>query len=185
MAVETPICDFGWQAPEFDLPATDGKRYSLADIAGAKGVLIMFICNHCPYVRAVVDRIVRDAEALQGLDIGVAAICANDAEAYPQDSFENMLKFAQENRFTFPYLHDQSQAVARAYDAACTPDFFGFDAGLGLQYRGRLDASRQEAGPAGLKRELYQAMAGVAATGQGPEQQIASMGCSIKWKLEG
>jgi peroxiredoxin len=183
MAVETPICDFGWKAPDFSLPATDGKTWSLADIRGPKGTLIMFICNHCPYVKAVIDRIVRDAAALQELGIGVAAICANDAVNYPDDSFENMAKFAGENRFSFPYLHDESQAVARAYDAACTPDFFGFDAGLGLQYRGRLDASRKEAGPEDLRRELYEAMKGVAETGHGPEHQIPSMGCSIKWKI--
>jgi peroxiredoxin len=183
MAVETPICDFGWKAPDFTLPATDGKTYALADIRGPKGTLIVFICNHCPYVKAVVDRIVRDAKALQELGIGVAAICANDAVNYPDDSFDNMAKFAEANGFTFPYLHDESQTVARAYDAACTPDFFGFDADLGLQYRGRLDASRAQAGPEDLKRELYEAMKGVAETGRGPEHQIPSMGCSIKWKM--
>jgi peroxiredoxin len=185
MAVETPICDFGWKAPEFRLPATDGKTYALADIRGPRGTLIMFICNHCPYVVGVIERIVRDASALQELGIGVAAICANDAESYPADSFDKMGEFATENGFTFPYLHDESQAVGRAYDAVCTPDFFGFDAGLGLQYRGRLDASRKEAGAVELKRELYQAMKGVTKTGHGPEHQIASMGCSIKWKLAG
>ena len=185
MAVETPICDFGWLAPEFRLPATDGKTYTLADIRGPQGTLIMFICNHCPYVIGVIDRIVRDAAALQELGIGVAAICANDAENYPADSFDKMAEFAAANGFTFPYLHDESQVVGRAYDAVCTPDFFGFDAGLGLQYRGRLDASRKEAGAADLKRELYDAMKGVAETGRGPEHQIASMGCSIKWKLAG
>ena len=185
MAVETPICDFGWQAPDFRLLATDGKSYALADIRGPNGTLVMFICNHCPYVIGVIDRIVRDVAALQRLGIGVAAICANDAESYPQDSFEKMGVFASANGFTFPYLHDESQSVGRAYDAVCTPDFFGFDADLGLQYRGRLDASPREAGPADLKRELYEAMAGVVKTGRGPEHQIASMGCSIKWKLAG
>jgi len=183
MAVETPICDFGWKAPDFTLPATDGKTYSLGDIRGPKGTLVMFICNHCPYVKAVIDRIVRDAKALQDLGIGVAAICANDAVNYPDDSFDNMAKFAEGNGFTFPYLHDEAQAVARAYDAACTPDFFGFDADLGLQYRGRLDASRAQAGPVDLRRDLYEAMKGVAETGQGPADQIPSMGCSIKWKI--
>ena len=152
---------------------------------GLKGTLVMFICNHCPYVKGVIERIVRDAAALQELGIGVTAICANDAVNYPEDSFEKMGEFATANGFVFPYLHDESQAVARAYDAVCTPDFFGFDADLGLQYRGRLDASRREAGAAELKRELYQAMAGVAKTGCGPEHQIPSMGCSIKWKLAG
>ena len=183
MAVETPICDFGWKAPDFTLPATDGKTYSLGDIRGPKGTLVMFICNHCPYVKAVIDRIVRDAKALQDLGIGVAAICANDAVNYPDDSFDNMAKFAEGNGFTFPYLHDETQAVARAYDAACTPDFFGFDADLGLQYRGRLDASRAQAGPVDLRRDLYETMKGVAETGQGPADQIPSMGCSIKWKI--
>ena len=183
MAVETPICDFGWKAPDFTLPATDGKTWSLADIRGSKGTLIMFICNHCPYVKAVIGRIVRDAAGLRGVGVGVAAICANDAENYPDDSFEKMWEFARANDFVFPYLHDETQTVARAYDAVCTPDFFGFDAGLGLQYRGRLDASRQEAGPEDLRRELYHAMKGVAETGSGPEHQIPSMGCSIKWKL--
>ena len=185
MAVETPICDFGWKAPDFTLPATDGKVWALADIRGPKGTLIMFICNHCPYVRGVIERIVREASALQEKGIGAAAICANDSVNYPDDSFEKMGEFAHANGFTFPYLHDESQAVARAYDAVCTPDFFGFDADLGLQYRGRLDASRREAGAADLKRELYQAMMGVAETGRGPEHQIPSMGCSIKWKLAG
>ncbi len=185
MAVETPICDFGWKAPDFTLPATDGKAWSLADIRGANGTLVMFICNHCPYVIGVIGRIVREAIALRELGIGVAAICANDAVNYPADSVEKMGEFAAANGFPFPYLHDESQAVARAYDAVCTPDFFGFDAGLGLQYRGRLDASRREAGEDDLERELYQAMKGVATTGRGPAHQIASMGCSIKWKLAG
>ena len=185
MAVETPICDFGWEAPDFDLPSTDGKRYTLDDIRGSKGTLIVFICNHCPYVKAVIDRLVRDAKALQDLGIGIAAICSNDADAYPQDSFDKMKEFAEAHGFSFPYLHDESQEVARAYDAVCTPDFFGFDAGLGLQYRGRLDASNKEAGPKDLERELYEAMKGVARTGRGPQRQIPSMGCSIKWKRVG
>jgi peroxiredoxin len=181
MAVETPLCDFGWRAPDFELPATDGKTYRLADFAGGKGTLVMFICNHCPYVRSVIDRIVRDAGELQALGIKVAAINANDAAQYPEDSFDRMVEFAAANGFTFPYLHDQSQQVARAYNAVCTPDFFGFDRDLGLQYRGRLDASRKEAVP-GARRELLEAMQQVAATGKGPAEQLASMGCSIKWK---
>ena len=182
MAVSTPICDFGWRAPDFALPGVDGKIWRFADVAGPRGTLIAFICNHCPYVVAVIDRLVRDAADLQTLGIGVAAICANDAAAYPADSFDNMAVFARQNRFPFPYLHDESQSVARAYDAVCTPDFFGFDAAGGLQYRGRLDASRKVTGDADLRRDLYEAMRGVAETGRGPAEQIASMGCSIKWK---
>ncbi|MBK5933087.1 AhpC/TSA family protein [Rhodovulum imhoffii] len=182
MAVSPPLCDFGWPAPAFTLPGTDGKTRTLADIAGAKGTLVMFICNHCPYVIAVRDRILRDARDLQGLGIGVVAISSNDATAYPADSFEKMKELAHELSLPFPYLYDEDQAVARAYGAACTPDFFGFDAGLGLQYRGRLDASRKEAGPPDLRRDLYEAMKQVAETGQGPAEQIPSMGCSIKWK---
>lgn len=182
MAVETPICRFGWPAPDFRLPGIDGRTWSLADIRGPRGTLVMFICNHCPYVQAVVDRLVRDVKDLQGLGIGVAAVNANDPVAYPEDSFENMVLFAARHGFTFPYLFDAGQDVARAYDAVCTPDFFGFDAGLGLQYRGRLDASRKQAGPADARRELFEAMAQVAATGHGPAEQVPSMGCSIKWK---
>ncbi len=180
MAVETPICDFGWKAPQFSLPATDGKTYRLEDLKGEKGTLVMFICNHCPYVKSVIDRIVRDAAELKTLGINTVAICANDASEYPADSFENMVSFAKENDFGFPYLHDKDQSVARAYNAVCTPDFFGFDADFGLQYRGRLDASRKDAVP-GAKRELFEAMKQVALSGHGPEEQIPSMGCSIKW----
>ncbi|MBR9839839.1 MAG: thioredoxin family protein [Rhodobacteraceae bacterium] len=182
MAVMPPVCNFGWRAPGFHLPGVDGRRYRFDDIAGPKGTLVMFICNHCPYVLAVLDRIIRDARDLQALGIGVAAISANDALAYPQDSFENMKVMAAERGFPFPYLYDEAQGVARAYDAACTPDFFGFDAEGGLQYRGRLDASCKEAGAPDLKRELFEAMKQVAETGHGPREQIPSMGCSIKWK---
>lgn len=184
MAVETPICDFGWKAPDFRLPGIDGRQWSLADIRGPKGTLVMFICNHCPYVQAIADRLVRDVRELQALGIGVAAIMSNDTVAYPEDSFDNMKAFAARLGFTFPYLFDESQDVARAYDAVCTPDFFGFDAELGLQYRGRLDASKREAGPADARRELFEAMAQVAAIGRGPAEQVPSMGCSIKWKSD-
>ena len=182
MAATSPVCDFGWRAPDFTLPATDGRTYSLSDIAGENGTLVMFICNHCPYVLAVIDRIVRDAIDLQALGIGVGAICSNDAKNYPADSFDNMQAMAAKMAFPFPYLHDEDQSVARAYDAVCTPDFFGFGSDLGLQYRGRLDASRAQAGPADLRRDLYEAMKQVAETGKGPEDQIPSIGCSIKWK---
>ncbi|TCP42959.1 thioredoxin family protein [Rhodovulum marinum] len=182
MAVSTPICDFGWKAPDFALPGTDGKTWTREDVRGLNGTLIMFICNHCPYVIAVRDRIIRDAKDLQAMGIGVAAISSNDADTYPDDSFDNMKRIARELDLPFPYLYDEDQSVARAYDAVCTPDFFGFDAGLGLQYRGRLDASRKEAGPPDLRRDLYEAMKLVAETGHGPREQIPSMGCSIKWK---
>lgn len=184
-AIQPPVCDFDWPAPDFNLPATDGLRHSRDDIAGPRGLLVMFICNHCPFVLAILDRIVRDGTDLQELGIGVAAICSNDAEAYPEDSFENMARLARDARFPFPYLHDADQAVARAYHAACTPDFFGFNSALGLQYRGRLDASRMAPAPETAPRELFDAMAQIAATGEGPRDQVASIGCSIKWKASG
>lgn len=182
MAVTPPVCDFGKKAPPFSLPGTDDKLYSLSDIAGPNGTLVMFICNHCPYVRAVLDRIVRDAAELQARGVGVVAISSNDAQAYPQDGPEKMAELADQMNFPFPYLYDEDQSVARAYGAACTPDFFGYNAKLGLQYRGRLDASRKEAGEENLRRDLFEAMCQIAETGQGPREQIASMGCSIKWK---
>jgi peroxiredoxin len=182
MAVETPICDFGWRAPDFRLPGIDGRTHSLAEIKGPKGALVMFICNHCPYVKAVIERLVRDAKDLMAEGIGVAAIMSNDATQYAEDSFDNMKLFASHHGFPFPYLIDEDQSIARAYDAVCTPDFFGFDADLGLQYRGRLDASKKEAGPLDAKRELFEAMLQVARTGHGPAEQIPSMGCSIKWR---
>lgn len=181
MSATPPICDFGWKARDFRLPATDGKTYGLADLRGAKGTLLVFICNHCPYVKAITGKLVRDAKDLQKAGIGVAAISCNDAAEYPEDSFDNMKVFAAESGFPFPYLYDESQEVARAYGAVCTPDFFGFNAGDGLQYRGRLDSSGKAA-VAGARRDLYEAMLEVARTGQGPRDQISSMGCSIKWK---
>lgn len=182
MPVYPPICDFGWKAPAFTLPGTDGRSWSLEQIAGPKGTLIMFICNHCPYVQAVMDRIVRDATDLQAIGVGVAAISSNDATDYPQDGFGKMKAEALRHGFTFPYLYDESQDVAKAYGAICTPDFFGFDAGLGLQYRGRLDASGKAPAAPGVRRDLFEAMKEIAATGKGPAEQIGSMGCSIKWK---
>ncbi len=176
------LCNFGWKAPDFALPGVDGKTYSLDDIKGENGTLVMFICNHCPYVKAVIDRAVRDAKELEAYGINTVAICSNDADHYPDDFFANMKRFAEEHGFSFPYLHDESQEVAQAYDAMCTPDFFGFNDKLELQYRGRLDASRKEAGPADARRDLFEAMTEVARTGKGPRDQIPSMGCSIKWK---
>ncbi len=181
MAAETPICEFGWKAVDFNLPDLDGAMVSLKDIKGEQGTLIAFICNHCPYVKAIVDRLVADAKVLQQAGIGVAAIMSNDYAAYPDDAPERMREFAAAHGFTFPYLLDESQQVARAYDAICTPDFFGFNRDLELQYRGRLDASRREAVP-DAPRELVDALLQVARTGAGPREQVASMGCTIKWK---
>ncbi|MEE9455449.1 MAG: thioredoxin family protein [Paracoccaceae bacterium] len=181
MAVATPVCDFGWQAPDFTLKNVDGKVTSLADITGENATLVMFICNHCPYVKSILDRIIRGAAELQALGVGVVAINANDAADYPEDSFEAMQEIATAKGFSFPYLHDETQAVARVYGAACTPDFFGFDVKGGLQYRGRLDASGRVA-IKDARRDLFLAMKQVVETGKGPVEQVASMGCSIKWK---
>jgi peroxiredoxin len=176
-----PVCNFGWKAPDFDLPGTDGRRHTLTSVSGANGLLVMFICNHCPYVKAIRARLVRDCTELAGLGIGAVAISANDPQDYPEDSFENMRRVAREFSFPFPYLFDESQDVARAYDAVCTPDFFGFNKRHELQYRGRLDASKTTP-VAHARRELFEAMKQVAETGRGPADQVASMGCSIKWK---
>ncbi len=182
MAAIPPVCDFGWKPVDAILPGVDGKNRSILGEAGPNGLVVAFICNHCPYVLAVIDRIARDARDLERLGIGFVAICSNDAEAYPADSFDNMQRFATAHDLPFPYLHDETQAVARAWDAVCTPDFFGFNKAMELQYRGRLDASRKETAPADIRRDLHEAMKQVAETGQGPRDQIASMGCSIKWK---
>jgi len=182
MAVETPVCDFGQPAIDFSLPGVDGKTWTLADCAGDKGLLVMFICNHCPYVKAVRERLIRDANDLKALGIGVVAINSNDAIAYPDDSFAAMQETAKQYGYPFPYLFDETQQVARAYDAVCTPDFFGYNADLQLQYRGRLDASRKDTAPEGTRRDLFEAMKQVAETGRGPAEQIPSMGCSIKWR---
>lgn len=182
MAEVPPVCDFGWPAVDATLPGVDGQQHSIFGQAGPNGLVVAFICNHCPYVKAVISRIVRDAADLMLLGVGFVAISSNDAEAYPEDSFDNMKQFAETNRFTFPYLYDEDQTVARGYGAACTPDFFGFNGKLELQYRGRLDASRRETGPADLRRDLFEAMRLVAKTGEGPREQVASIGCSIKWK---
>ena len=181
-SIETPVCDFGLPAIDFSLPGVDGRTWTLADCRGPRGLLVMFICNHCPYVKAVRDRIVRDTRELRELGVHAVAIMSNDPAQYPEDSFDNMRQVATEFDFPFPYLLDESQAVAKAYGAVCTPDFFGYDAGLGLQYRGRLDASRKEAAPADVRRDLFEAMRQVAETGKGPQAQIPSIGCSIKWR---
>ncbi len=185
VSLETPVCDFGAPAPDFALPGVDGRTWRRDDCAGEKGLLVMFICNHCPYVKAIRERLVRDARELQALGIGVVAIMSNDPADYPEDSFENMQRVAEEAGFTFPYLLDETQAVARAFGAVCTPDFFGYNADLELQYRGRFDASRKETAQGDVRRDLFEAMKQVAETGAGPREQIPSMGCSIKWREDG
>lgn len=181
VALETPLCDFGWKAKDFNLLGSDGLNYSFKDIAGENGTLIMFICNHCPYVKSIIDRLVADLNLLEIYGIGIAAIMSNDTETYPEDSYENMKVFAQNHHFTFPYLYDESQEVARTYNAVCTPDFFGFNSRGELNYRGRFDASRREAIP-NARHDLYEAMKQIAETGEGPKEQYASIGCSLKWK---
>ncbi len=182
MASQSTQSELGRKAINFDLRGVDGRRYGLAAVSGPKGTLVMFICNHCPYVKAAIGRVVADVQELQKLGIGVIAIMPNDTEAYPEDSFDNMKAFAARHRFTFPYVIDDTQAVARAYDAVCTPEFFGFNGALELQYHGRLDEGRTSAPLPGAKRELLDAMRQVASTAKGPAEQIASMGCSIKWR---
>jgi len=181
VSLETPVCDFGASAVDFSLPGVDGKTWSLDNCKGENGLLVMFICNHCPYVKAVRERLVRDARELLGYGIKSVAIMSNDPAEYPEDSFENMGQVAREYGFPFPYLIDETQDVAKAYGAVCTPDFFGYSGCLELQYRGRLDASRKETAPPEARRDLFEAMKMIAQTGQGPREQIPSMGCSIKW----
>ncbi len=182
MAAQAPDVQIGFKAPDFALPAIDGRRIRLSDIAGKKGTVVAFICNHCPYVQAIADRLARDAADLAPVAVTFVAINANDAIAYPEDSFENMKAFAAQHGFYFPYLHDETQQTAKAYGAVCTPDLFGFDADLKLKYRGRLDASRATPGPLDAKRELYEAMVQIAETGAGPAVQHPALGCSIKWR---
>jgi len=183
VSLNTPVCDFGWKAPDFRLRGVDGQLYTLADVRGPKGTLVMFICNHCPYVKAIRSRLVQDLRELKALGVNAVAIMSNDPTDYPEDSFENMQAVAREFDFTFPYVIDPTQEVAKAYGAVCTPDFFGFNAELELQYRGRFDESRKETAPAST-RDLFHAMKQVAETGRGPQEQIPSIGCSIKW-IEG
>jgi len=182
VSLQPPVCDFDEPAIDFALPGVDGKDWSLADCAGEKGLLVMFICNHCPYVKSIRDRIVRDTRELRTLGVNTVAIMSNDPAEYEEDSFENMKKVSEEFGFDFPYLIDETQQVAKAYGAVCTPDFFGYNADLKLQYRGRLDESRKEAAADNVRRDLFEGMSEVAKTGKGPAEQIPSMGCSIKWK---
>lgn len=181
MAASSAICEFGWRARDAALMAADGRMYHVLDCAGPRGLVVAFISNHCPYVKVVIRRVVRDAENLRQHGIGFVAINSNDADSYPEDSYPNMRIFADEYSLSFPYLHDADQSLARAYNAVCTPDFFGFDASLGLQHRGRLDASRKEQNVPGLRRDLFEAMVQIVDCGRGPERQHPSIGCSLKW----
>jgi len=183
VSLQPPLCDFGWKALDFDLLGVDGVRYNLANARGENGFLVMFICNHCPYVKSIRERLVRDTHELKLHGINSIAIMSNDPAEYEEDSFENMKQAAINYSYPFPYVWDETQQVAKNYGAVCTPDFFGFNANLELQYRGRLDASRKEA-IQDAPRDLFEAMLQVARTGMGPREQIASMGCSIKWKNE-
>jgi peroxiredoxin len=179
--LQAPAGTIGWQAEDFTLEDAYGNPFRLYDVNGPAGTLMMFICNHCPYVRAIAHRIARDALDLQKRGVGVIAVMPNDYVRYPDDAPEQMKRFAKEHNFSFPYVVDETQEVARAYDAVCTPDFFGFNADMELQYRGRLDASRTTLVP-DARRELFEAMCQIAETGKGPAEQQASMGCSIKWR---
>lgn len=183
VALSTPHVNVGWRAPDFFLTGTDGHLHSLDSVRGEKGLLVMFICNHCPYVRAILDRIIRDAQELKSHGVNTVAISANDPEQYPQDSLENMAKLAEQKQFPFPYCFDETQEIAKAYGAVCTPDFFGFNADLKLHYRGRLDESQMEPVP-DATRELFEAMRQIAAIGTAPAHQHPSVGCSIKWREE-
>lgn len=180
--LQTPALNAELALLDFNLRGVDGKTYTLDDIKGENGTAILFICNHCPYVKGVIERMVDDCKALQADGIGIAAIMPNDTENYPADSFENMKAFAAEHGFTFPYLIDESQDTARAYGAVCTPDLFGFNASGSLQYRGRLDSAGPKAPEGEIRREFLEAMRMIAHTGEGPSEQFPSMGCSIKWK---
>ena len=182
MPIKTPICDFGQKAHNFELKSTDNKILSLNDVKGENGTLIMFICNHCPYVKAVTKDIVEDCNELKKIGINSVAICANDAKNYPEDSFDNMIEFAKKNQFSFPYLNDETQEIAKTYGAVCTPDFFGYNKDLELQYRGRLRELKNLVPVRSGESDLLKAMKLIAETGKGPENQIPSAGCGIKWK---
>ena len=184
MPIQTPICDFGKKALSFKLKSTDNKNISLDDIKGKNGTLVMFICNHCPYVRVITKELVEDCNKLKKVGIYTVAICSNDAVNYPEDSFDNMIKFSNDNQFSFPYLHDETQEIAKAYDAVCTPDFFGYNKDLELQYRGRLRELNNFIPVKDGESELLKAMIQIAETGKGPQDQIQSAGCSIKWKYD-
>ena len=179
--LKTPICDFGLKAKNFDLKSTDNKMVSLNDIKGKKGTLIMFICNHCPYVKAVIKDIVEDVKNLEKFGISSVAISSNDAVNYPEDSFDNMIKFSQNHKFNFPYLYDETQEIAKTYDAVCTPDFFGYNNNLELEYRGRIRELKNLKPTRNGESDLFIAMKKISETGKGPKEQVPSLGCSIKW----
>ena len=181
-SINPPVCDFGWQAPDFNLVNVDGNLVSRDLVMGKNGLLVMFICNHCPYVKAILPRLIQDVSELKMLGVNTVAIMSNDPTDYPEDSVANMQIIAREMDFPFPYLLDASQQIAKNYGAVCTPDFFGFNNQFQLQYRGRFDESRKETAP-NSTRDLFHAMHQIAETGQGPREQVASIGCSIKWKV--
>ena len=181
MLLDTPICDFGWEAIDFTLKDAHGKAYTMRDHLGDKGLLIVFMCNHCPYVIKIAQRLAEDTKMLMDEGIGVLGIMSNDYEAYPEDAPDNMKKFVADHGFSFPYLVDEVQSVAKTYGAVCTPDFFGFNSKGELQYRGRLDDARMDESTDRVP-ELINAMRMIAKSGKGPKDQIPSMGCSIKWK---
>ncbi|SAL01410.1 Putative peroxiredoxin bcp [Caballeronia pedi] len=181
MPTESPTAELGAAAPAFTLPATDGQSRTLDSLKGKNGLVIVFICNHCPYVKAAMPNLIRDAHALKDIGINMAGINSNDASVYTDDAFDRMIAVAQEWNLPFPYLHDETQEIARAYGAVCTPECFGFDRDLRLRYRGRIDASRKEALP-DARRDLFEAMRSIAQHGEAPGQQYPALGCSIKWK---
>ena len=178
---KTPICNFGEKAKNFDLISTDNKKISLNDVKGKNGTLVMFICNHCPYVKAIIKNIVEDVKYLETLNIKSVAIMSNDVKNYPEDSFENMITFSKFNNFSFPYLFDETQKIAKDYGAVCTPDFFGYNSNLELQYRGRIRELKNLKPVIKGDSDLMTAMKLIAKSGKGPEKQIPSMGCNIKW----
>jgi len=178
---KTPICDFGKKADNFNLKSTENKMISLNDVKGENGTLIMFICNHCPYVLAVIKEIVKDCKELENNGIKSLAIMSNDPKVYEEDSFENMIQFAKDNEFNFPYVIDETQEIGNAYSAVCTPDFFGYNKNLELQYRGRIRELKNLIPIQDGESELLKAMKLIAKTGNGPKEQFPSMGCSIKW----
>ena len=182
--LETPICNFGEKARDFSLLSTQNKKVTLNDVRGKNGTVIMFICNHCPYVKAVINSIVQDANFLDSLGVKSVAIMSNDVSQYPEDSFENMIKFSIDNKFNFPYLIDETQEIAKSYEAVCTPDFFGYNKNLKLQYRGRMRELKNLIPISEGESDLFKAMKQISETGQGPKDQIPSAGCGIKWKYD-